>query len=287
VSVSDVCLHFLRSLLNSVAFADEDDDVAAAIAADRAAEEAAAAMVEEAAEVDDDDDADAHDTEADASRFDPNDPNVFPLTDMPAPSKDVEFGYAFSSGLADGKTLTLGLPTRAVVGLSNGGRTGIHVWGVMGSLNMPHKFDMYVQNFTYSVVNQTVGVGGEMSFDYSFEPNERLDTRDFTLSLSVFYEAQGATGKVIRAHATTFMNQTITTVAGPQAVGNATFMALLIAVLLAAGGGAYYVKTFGEEAQRGATELGTATSDGKEWLEEHQSMLKGGGRAKSEKSKSR
>lgn len=256
------------------------------MAADQAAEEAAAAMVEEAAEEDDDDDADAHDTDADGARFDPNDPNVFPLTDMSEPSKDAEFGYAFSPALADGKTLVLGQKTRAAIALANGGRTRIHVWGAMGSLNMPEKFGMYVQNFTYGVVNQTVGAGGEMSFEYEFEPNERLDTRDFTLALSVFYEAQGASGNVIRAHSTTFVNQTVITVAGPQVVGNATFMALFIAVIAAAAGGGYYAKTLGDETQRTVPEMGTATSDGKEWLEEHQSMLKGGGRSKASKTKS-
>jgi Translocon-associated protein (TRAP), alpha subunit len=275
----------LRAL--AVARADADDDAAAAAAADRAAEDEAVAAVEEAAEEDDDDDADAHDSEADASRFDPSDPNVFPLTDMPESAKDAEFGYAFSAGLEDGTTLTLGRKSRVAIAMYNSGRTRFHVWGVMGSLNMPHKFDMFVQNFTYGVVNQTVGSGGEMSFDYSFEPNERLDTRDFSLSLSVFYEAQGASGNVIRAHSTTFLNQTVTAVAGPQIVGNTAFMALLIAVIAAAGGGAYYVKTLGEDSQRTTTEMGTATSDGNEWLEEHQSMLRGGGRAKPGKAKSK
>lgn len=251
------------------------------MAADRAAEEEAAAMVEDAAEEDDDDDADAHDSDADASRFDPNDPNVFPLTDMPEAAKDAEFGFAFSPALADGKTLVLGQKTRTAIALYNGGRTRVHVWGAMGSLNMPNHFPSYVQNFTYGVVNQTVGAGGEMSFEYEFEPNERLDTRDFTLALSVFYEAQGTSGNVIRAHSTTFVNQTVTTIAGPQTVGNATFMALFVAVIAAAAGGAYYAKSLGDETQRvAATEMGTTTSDGKEWLEDHQSMLKGGGRAK-------
>lgn len=269
----------------TVVVAGEEDDVAAAMEADRAAEEAAAAAVEDAAEeAEDDDDADAHDADADSARFDPDRPDVFPLTDMPPAAKDIEIGFAFSSGLDKQQVLTLGQKARALIACSNEGRVRHHVWGVMGSLNSAKNFDLYVQNFTYGVVNRTVGAGGELSFDYVFEPNERLDTTDFILALSVFYEAQSASGNVIRAHSTTFFNQTVTAVAGPQTVNNAMFMVLFTLFVAAAAGTGYYVKSLGEESKRSGPEMGTTSDNGKEWLQEHQNMLQGGGRTKSKSS---
>lgn len=270
-----------------LAAADDDDDAIAQEMADRAEEEAAAAAVEAAAEDEEDDDAGASDGDADASRFDHTDPSVFPLTDMAEPAKDAEFGYAFDKGLSDGVTLTLGQKVRAVIGVFNGGRSKLHVWGVMGSLNMPHDFGQYVQNFTYGVVNSTVGAGGEMSFEFAFTPNERLDTREFVMALSVFYEAQGASGNVIRAHATTFLNQTVTAVAGPQAVGNTLFMFLLLGAIAAATGAGYYAKSLSDEKK-----TPTASSEPSDkskaggndnWLEGHNTMLQKGSRKKTGK----
>jgi hypothetical protein len=245
------------------------------------AEDAAAAVVGDAAEAEEDDDADAMDEEADASRFDPKDPDQHPLSNLPPPSKDIDVGLAFAEGLKDGKKVVLGKAARVIVGFANGGRINYHVWGVMGSLNMPHNFAIYVQNFTYGVVNQTVASGGEVSFDYTFEPNERLDTRNFTLAISVFYEAQSTKGNVIRAHSTTFFNETVSTMAGPQAVNNSAFLALFILVLAAAGTGAYYLKSVSENTKRPAAEMGTASSSASEWLDDHNTMLTGGGRQKS------
>ena len=204
---------------------------------------------------------------------------MFPLTDMPPPAKDAEFAFAFADGLGDGKVVTLGEKVRTLVAVANEGRVQFHVWGVMGSLNMPHKFGEYVQNFTYGAVNETVVPGGELSFEYDFVPNERLDVRDFTLALSVFYEAQGATGNVIRAHSTTFLNQTITTVAGPQVVNNATFMALFITVIAVGCGLGWHLKKMSDDS-RVSGEVGTGTSGKEEWLEEHQSMIARSARSK-------
>lgn len=268
-----------------LAVADVDDDAVAQMMADRAEEEAAG-DVGAAAEEEDDVDADAHDADADSARFDHTDPSVFPLTDMPEPSEKAEFGYAFAKGLSDGVTLTLGEDARAVIGVSNGGRTKLHVWGVMGSLNMPHDFGQYVQNFTYGVVNSTVSAEGEMSFDYAFTPNERLDTREFVMALSVFYEAQTATGNVISAHSTTFLNQTVTAVAGPQAVGNTLFMFLLVAAIAAATGAGYYAKSLSDEKKTptSSSESSDKSKAGNDnWLEGHDTMVQKGSRKKSGK----
>jgi hypothetical protein len=257
----------------------DDVGIGAGIEGDEHEEDAAAAVVGDAADAENEDDADAMDEDADASRFDLNDPDRHPLTNMPPAARNVEVGHAFAAGSLTDKTLTLGKKARVIVGMANHARTMFHVWGVMGSLNMPRKFDVYVQNFTYGIVNQSVPAGGELSFDYTFEPNERLDTRDFTLALSVFYEARNVRGNVIRGHSTTFFNSTVSTQAGPQAVSNMTFVVFLVAALVAAGGGVYYASTLSESTKRTNVEMGTAAVE-TDWLEDHDKMLRGGSRPK-------
>lgn len=245
-------------------------------AEDLAAEEAAAAAVEEAAEEEGEDDADALDEDADAARLRVD---RHPLTDMPPPADDVRIAHTFTEGLDSTSVVTLGKTCKALVAFANEGRGLCHVWGVMGSLNMEHKFEIHVQNFTYGVVNKTVPANGELSFSYEFTPNERLDTRPFQLALTVFYETQGSTGKAIRGHSTTFYNATVGTVPGPQSISNGLFVVISL-VLVGAAVAAYFVLK-NTEAKKEAVEMGTATSSKNEWLEEHQNMIKsGGGRTK-------
>lgn len=170
---------------------------------------------------------------------------------------------------------------KALIAFANRGRTRYHIWGVMGSLNMEKDFRVYVQNFTYGVVNKTVGSGGELSFSYSFTPNERLDTTPFQLALNVFYEAQSPTGNAIRGHSTTFFNSTIATEAGPQSMSNSMFMIILVVLIVAAAGG-YYAFMNMEVAKNTPTEMGTEDTSKNEWLEEHHNLVStGGGRARS------
>lgn len=243
-------------------------------AEDLAAEEAAVAAVGEFADEEADDDADAMDEDADAAR---PDSRGHPLWNMPPPASDVDVGFAFTSGLDDTAVLVLGQEASAVIGLSNNGKSRYHVWGVQGSLNDDLKFNNYVQNFTYSVVNKTVSPGTELSFGYTFEPNERHDTRSFQLALSVFYEAQGSSGNAIRGHSTTFYNATVATEAGPQTIDNGTFIAIALAVVAAAVGGFFVMKSAADGKAAATPEMGTSTTTQSEWLEDHNSMMKSGG----------
>lgn len=218
------------------------------------------------------------DEDADAARIDPN---KHPLTDMPPSASDVYVAHKFAEGLPDDRVITLGNNVRVLVAFANAGKSMYHVWGVMGSLNMQNKFNMYVQNFTYHVVNKSVNAASELSLAYTFQPNERLDTRPFQLSLSIFYEAQSSSGNAIRGHSTTFFNETITTKAGPQSINNTTFMLLVVLVMGGVAGGIAFAMSSGSDQKRtAATELGTTESKESEWLEEHsRTMQSGGGRA--------
>ncbi len=247
---------------------------------DLLAEEAAAAAVgQQAEEEEDEEGGDAMDEDADSARLHPD---KHPLTALPPPARDVSIAAKFVDGLGDDRTLTLGNDVRVLVALANNGRSIYHVWGIMGSLNMDNRFSMYVQNFSYTGVNHTVPAGSELSMSYSFTPNERLDTRNFQLSLSVFYEAQSSDGSALRGHSTTFFNETVGTKAGPQSINNTAFMTLVVLFLLACGGLiAFFLAPSAEPSKRAAAqEMGTSQSKDSDWLEEHsRTMQSGGGRA--------
>ncbi|CAN8063885.1 unnamed protein product [Agarophyton chilense] len=256
----------------------EDDRIA------REIEEEAAAAVEEAAEEEDDDDADALDEDADSARYDPE--RRHPLSDLPPPALDVGIGHAFLTNFSETESkesdivVTLGETVKTVIAFANHGRSPYHVWGTMGSLNMKHNFRIHVQNFTYSMVNKTVAPDGELSFSYSFTPHERLDIRPFQLALTVFYEAQGSTGKAIRGHSTTFFNTTVATEPGPQSMSNGLFM-LIVVFVCGVSVGAFFLLKRMEDSKSAKPEMGTEDNSKNEWLEEHQAMMTGGGRARS------
>lgn len=252
--------------------------------ADRAAEEEAMRGVTEQAEIEEDEEGgDAMDEDADSAR--PH-PDRHPLTDLPEAARDVTVGHKFiSGGLKDsGNVITLGEKIDVLVALANGGRSKYHVWGIMGSLNMAGRFSMFVQNFSYTEVNASVTSGEELSMAYSFTPNERLDTRDFQLAISVFYEAQNSEGNALRGHSTTFFNSTVGTVPGPQAVSNTAFLILSALFLVVSGAGiAFLLKPAAESEKKQTSSRSGSEVSGSEndWLEEHMTtMQSGGGRSK-------
>ncbi len=284
-----VLLLFAFILFASFARADEaaadvehaDEQISEA---DRAAQEEAMRGVTEQAEIEEDEDGgDAMDEDADAAR--PH-PDRHPLTDLPESARDVIVGHTFVSGglKDDGTVLTLGEKVDVLVALANGGRSKYHVWGIMGSLNMAGRFNMYVQNFSYTEVNASVPSGEELSMAYSFTPNERLDTRDFQLAMSVFYEAQNSEGNALRGHSTTFYNSTVGTVPGPQAVSNTAFLILTALFLIVSGAGiAFLLKppAEGEKKPTSSRSGGEASNSENDWLEEHMTTMQtGGGRSK-------
>lgn len=256
--------------------------------ADRAAEEEALEGVRKLAEDEEQEDGgDAMDEDADAARLHPD---KHPLTNLPESASDVLVAHTFvTGGLKDGKSvLTLGEEVRVLVALANGGKSMYHVWGMMGSLNMAGKFSMYVQNFSYSSVNASVQSGEELSLQYSFKPNERLDTRKFQLALTMFYEAQSSDGSALRGHSTTFFNSTVDTLPGPQAVSNTVFLALVALFIAASFAAIAFLVSSSSDSTEKSVSSKQASSEQTEsdWLEEHRNVLQsGGGRSKLTKRK--
>lgn len=75
---------------------------------------------------------------------------------------------------------------------------------ILGSLNSPTDFSIFVQNFTQQFYHQAVAPGKEISLDYKFVPDPRIEPRDFIVALTVFY--QDTKGVYF---SNTFFNQTI------------------------------------------------------------------------------
>lgn len=79
-----------------------------------------------------------------------------------------------------------------------------NVSAILGSLNSPTDFSIFVQNFTQQMYHQAVAPGKEISFEYKFMPDRRVDPRDFIVALTVIY--QDPKGVYF---SNTFFNQTI------------------------------------------------------------------------------
>ena len=90
---------------------------------------------------------------------------------------------------------------------SNEGESTLNVTAAMGSLNMAHDFNFYVQNFTFKPVGLVVPPNEEMTLTYEFIMDPRLDTtQDYTLAHSVFYEN---VAKPEDWYTSTFYNSTV------------------------------------------------------------------------------
>ncbi len=111
----------------------------------------------------------------------------------------------------------------------NEGTEMYNVSVIMGSLNSPTDFSLHIQNFSQQVSPQYLvcsfayifiddcsnpsgqvylircDPGQEVTLDYKFVPDQRLEPRDFFVALTVFYtDAAGRAG-----FSNTFFNQTI------------------------------------------------------------------------------
>lgn len=74
-----------------------------------------------------------------------------------------------------------------VIGLHNTGSADVNISAVHASLNSPYDFNMWVQNFTFSVVGVVVPPGEEATVTYSITPNAQLRPADFIGAVTVYY----------------------------------------------------------------------------------------------------
>ncbi|GAX75809.1 hypothetical protein CEUSTIGMA_g3252.t1 [Chlamydomonas eustigma] len=124
-----------------------------------------------------------------------------PLSILPPPG-DIITGYFFPDHSV--KHFAAGKPVSVVLGIHNDASELYNITAIMGSLNTPTDFSIFIQNFTQQIYHQVVLSGQEISIDYTFMPDPRLEPRDFVVALTVFY--QDKTGQF---YSNTFFNQTV------------------------------------------------------------------------------
>lgn len=132
-----------------------------------------------------------------------------PLTVLPA-AGSVSTTYYFPEHTP--KVFPAGDKIKIVLGIHNDAVEPYNITAIMGSLNSPMDFRIYVQNFTQQVYFEPVQPGEELSVEYVFRPDPNLSPRDFIVALTVFYEDPKNT-----YYSTTFFNQTIEIVELPKA----------------------------------------------------------------------
>ncbi|KAL6745623.1 translocon-associated protein alpha subunit [Haematococcus lacustris] len=162
------------------------------------------------------------------------------LTNLP-PSGEVTTGFFFPT--YPNKKFPAGKLVDIAIGMHNDGTETYNISLITGSLNSPTDFSLHVQNFTQMGYGHILEPGQEVSLEYKFMPDHRLEPRDFTVALTAFYsDSKG------RWHSTTFFNQTINIVEVKKMVDwELLFLiALFVAAIAAAAYSAYsYVVSLG------------------------------------------
>lgn len=124
-----------------------------------------------------------------------------PLTNMPA-AGEITTGFLLPT--YPEKKFPAGKLVDVVVGIRNDGSETYNLTMIAGSLNSPADFNLHVQNFSNIGYGQMLAPGEEVSLEYKFFPDGRLEPRDFTVALTVFYgDAAGGW------YSSTFFNETI------------------------------------------------------------------------------
>lgn len=154
-----------------------------------------------------------------------------PLSVLPGPG-DITTGFFFPDHPT--KKFTAGKPVTVVLGVHNDASEAYNVTAILGSLNSPMDFRMYIQNFTQSVYLQVIPPGEDLTFEYTFNPDYRLEPRDFTVALTVVYHNEKE-----QFFSNTFFNETIEIVEEPKLIDYE--MISLVVLLAAIAGGAVYL----------------------------------------------
>jgi len=136
-----------------------------------------------------------------------DDEDLHHLTDMPESSPDVVAVGLLPNNM-DNELFT-GTPTDAIVGIVNNGAAMMNVTSISGSINSPFDFSYYTQNQTVTQYNQILQEGEEFTFRYKFYPATDLDSVEYQLALTVFYENEE------ELFSETFFNKTVTFVHKP------------------------------------------------------------------------
>jgi len=103
------------------------------------------------------------------------------------------------------KQFPAGEEIKVVVSAHNDAATPYNISAMMGSLNSPMDFDLYIQNFTQQVYFQLLPPGEELSVEYTFRPDPILSPREFIVALHLIYEDPSSG----RMHSNLVFNSTV------------------------------------------------------------------------------
>eukprot|EP00741_Cyanophora_paradoxa_P005640 tig00000923_g5467.t1 len=149
-----------------------------------------------------------------------------PLTNLPPPNPNVLTGFVLPEH-AD-KKMAAGEVVKLLCAFANTGDKALNVSFIMASLNAPHDFGIFVENYTGIAYNRVVPAGEQGTFSYMFSPNPNLDPRDFVIAATVFYEDLEG-----EKFASTFFNSTIDIVEATTEFDSKTwFLYVLIAAFV-------------------------------------------------------
>lgn len=189
-----------------------------------------------------------------------------PLSNLPPPGL-VTTGSFFPEHPT--KQFVAGKEVKCVLGIHNDASEAYNITAILGSLNSPADFRLYVQNFTENVFHSDLPAGAETSVEYTFMPDPRLEPRDFVVALTVVYHDNKGS-----YFSNTFFNSTVEIV-GEKKLVDWELIQLFVMLGGLAAGALYLAFTFAEpylgaigiKSKRRSRKVDTSTpDDADEWV---------------------
>jgi len=121
------------------------------------------------------------------------------------PAQDVQT-YVKFLGVNENKFIA-GNEVTALIGMINHGDKTYNVSYVGAHLHSPYDFNFYVQNFSVGFTSSLLPPHSEVTINYRFRPDEKLEPLDFHLSGWLIYNDSAVPTQII--YRSLFVNQTI------------------------------------------------------------------------------
>ncbi|GBF99455.1 hypothetical protein Rsub_11941 [Raphidocelis subcapitata] len=159
------------------------------------------------------------------------------LGNLPPTGDSLTLAHYFPEHSA--KQIPAGDVISVVVSGRNTGSKALNLSAIVGSINSPQNYEMFIQNFTIARYFAPLAPGAEASVEYKFRADPILGStppREWTLALHALYEVDGA------YFANTFFNATVDIAEAPRLVDpDLIWLAVTMIALIA--GAAYLAYT--------------------------------------------
>jgi len=124
------------------------------------------------------------------------------------PAEDVTTWVQFL-GVQDNNKFIAGEEVTALIGMHNSGQKTYNVSYIGAHLHSPYDQSFYVQNFTVRYTSALLPPRSEVTVEYRFRPDERLDALDYHLSGWLIYNDSSIPTPII--YRSLFVNATVET----------------------------------------------------------------------------